>query len=244
MAESISNVLLVSCLLSLDFIGSTQSVSLLEKSCNVNEEGIFLNKYPHQCQKVYNESVNLTTVESALNLPVTDILNQYEQVLCSDRCFEPFIAHMGGCYSTTGIADSFKGLCMTNENGQSCYKTLRLSLRLLTDFTTSWQSMASRFCYINYTGPAENFTIDEMCSLDCRESLKLFIADLGCCVNTVYNTSFVSRYLPFARNDLWIQCELLSESPERCSGSPKISSAGIILVISSITLVYLYIPYA
>lgn len=157
-------------------------------------------------------------------------------MLCSDTCQPPFLAYIEGCFNTTdGLLETFEGLCLTNMDGTLCYTATYNSL--VPNFTTSWQQDATDNCFVEFS-LFVNTTFTANCSDGCRASLRRFNDELGCCVNSVYNNSFVGQYLPFANGSLWSECGILSESPGFC-GSAGVVSAVSVCIFYLVALVTL-----
>ena len=175
-------------------------------------------------------SLVTTNVASLLNNLADPI---HFRVLCNDICWLPVQAYIERCYGTIDGLEHFGRVCLFNMDGVMCYTATYNSL--LLNFSTSWQVRAE--CFTNFmTFAASSPT--STCSDGCREGLRQFKDELGCCVNSIYNNSFVGQYLPFAEYSLWSNCGLESESPGFCSSTVVAStmSTGIYSLITIVTL--------
>ena len=129
-----------------------------------------------------------------------------------------------------------KAIGLYNMDGILCYTATYNSLM---NFTTSWQSQVRDECFVNFTLYVDT-TPTTTCSDDCQEGLRRFNDELGCCVNSVYNNSFLGKYGPFAEYSLWSNCGLEAESPGFCSSASALSngiySLLIVIMLGAIVL--------
>ena len=99
--------------------------------------------------------------------------------------------------STACVSDTSSGLY--------CYAATSYQLNI---------SYALSACYFS-TGPNEN------CSDNCKNQLSNLRSALGCCINSVFNTSRSDRY-DYTKQlfgyPLWSKCGLQTFAPEGCSG--------------------------
>ena len=203
----------------------------LNRSCTAQEELVSMDALPQNCRVTLANAVDFTNVLSILNLASLDDLMQF-MTLCSETCMPSVLEHAEGCYGTNnGLVEFFRGACGTNMDGMLCNQVVYNSL---TNFTFSWQIPVISECYSNFTLFADT-TPTPICSDGCREGLRRFNNELGCCLNNIYNNSFVGEYLPFAAYSLWSNCGLESESPGFCSSAVALST-GIYSLLTLITL--------
>ena len=127
------------------------------------------------------------------------------------------------------------GTCLFNMNGTMCYTA---TFNSIASFTNSWQDRVRAECFVNFEFPQQFFAgtnteLVQNCSEGCREGLRQFNDELGCCLNEIYNNSFTSERLPFAGNELWSRCGVISESRGFCSSAVVASalSTGIYALI-------------
>ena len=115
----------VSCLLLLQ---ASEAVSVLtrqaspplNRDCSEQEEQNLLNAFPQDCRAAYNvlDFTNVQTIISKINVvdPMTFTM------LCSEACSPRALDHLEGCYGTTsGLAQLFRAVCISNMNGTMCY---------------------------------------------------------------------------------------------------------------------------
>lgn len=72
----------------------------------------------------------------------------------------------------------------------------------------------------------------ETCSDGCSRGLQQASNELGCCVDAVYNNTFVSEYLPFAEYSLWSKCGVVT--PGVCSSASALSMGVYVLTVTFI----------
>ena len=241
---AIKFVFVVFCLLLLQ---SSEAVKLLarqespplNRDCSAQEEQELLDAFTPDCRDAFDAALDFTnvlTILGTLNDPSNFV------ALCSNSCLPSLLEYTEECYGTTdGLVELIsRGVCLFNINGTMCYTAIFNSL---VDFDNSWQARVRNECFVNFPFPqkpladmnTEQFPI---CSDSCREGLRQFNDEFGCCVNSIYNNTFVGEHLPFAGNELWTRCGIISESPGFCSSAVVASalSTGIYSLIVIITL--------
>ena len=212
----------------------------LNRDCSdQEEENRLLDAFTPDCRNAFDAALNLTNVLFFLG-----DLNDPRNVvtLCSDACLPSLLEYTEECFGTTdGLVELLtRDICLFNMNGTMCYTA---TFNSLANFTNSWQARVRSECFVDFPFPqqpladmdTEQFPI---CSDSCRESLRQFNDELGCCVNSIYNNTFVGEHLPFAGNELWSRCGIISESPGFCSSAVVAStlSTGIYSLIVIIAL--------
>lgn len=207
----------------------------LNKVCtNETEQGL-LGAFSAECLAAFRalDFADVTTI-----LRVNTFSKMDARTLCSEACLPALTNYLSVCYSTTtGFAEVFeRGVCLFNQNGELCYiATIDSFVNPSSD--TAWVPRVMMNCFINFTLldaiPTEN------CSDGCRGGLQQGSDELGCCVDAVYNNTFVSEYLPFAEYSLWSKCGVVT--PGVCSSASALSMgvyALIAIFILGTTLFY------
>ena len=189
------------------------------KNCTTQEEKEFLSAFKEECMDTFDRATDFSNVSVVLTqLPYpSDIA-----ILCSEPCLPSVMEFIQGCYSAhDGLAALYtQDLCLMNRNGAMCFTATYNSILTAPN---DWYTTVTAECYVNFT-LFFNRTLTSTCSDACRDGLQHFRRELGCCVNAIYNNSFVAKYLPFADYTLWSKCGLQSELPDFCV------SAGLRLV--------------
>ena len=186
----------------------------LIKNCSEQEDQELRLAFTKDCRVTYDEAVDLTNVSTILNRPVNP--SQHEK-LCSEPCLPSVLAHLRGCYGThKGLAVLYEGACRFNQNGTMCYTATYNSLSVNG---TTWQAKVRAECFVNFTVEYSDPKLTESCSDDWKEGLRQVRSELGCCLNAIYNNSFVGEHLPFANYSLWSNCGLETESPGYCASA-------------------------
>ena len=186
----------------------------LIKNCSAQEDQEFRLAFTQDCRDTYDQAVDLTNVASILNRPVDP--SHYVK-LCSEPCLPSVLAHLRGCYGAhDGLAALYEGACHFNKNGTMCYTATYNSIALMNP---SWQVTVRAECFVNFTVEYSDPKLTESCSDSCKEGLRQVRSEIGCCLNSIYNNSFVGEHLPFANYSLWSNCELESESPGYCASA-------------------------
>lgn len=179
----------------------------------MQEDQKFRNDFTPNCREAYDQAVNLTNVSTILDRLVDP---SYFDELCSETCLPQVLAHLRGCYGThDDLAETYEGACLFNQNRTRCYTALHTSLEM---FNTSWQPMVTAGCFVNFT-QYSYYNLTEGCSDSCEKGLLRVKRELGCCLNAIYNNSFVGEYLPFANYSPWSNCGLESESLGYCTSA-------------------------
>lgn len=185
----------------------------LINNCSAQEDQEFRLAFTQDCRDTYDQAVDLTNVSTILNRPVNP--SHYVK-LCSEPCLPSVLAHLRGCYGIhDGLAALYEGACRFNQNGVMCYAATYNSLIM----NPSWQVKVRAECFVNFTVEYSDPKLTESCSDSCKEGLRRVRNELGCCLNAIYNNSFVGEHLPFANYSLWSNCGLESESPGYCASA-------------------------
>ena len=208
----------------------------LNRDCSAQEEQNLLDAFTPDCRDAFDAAFDLTNVLSLLGN-----LNDPSNIvtLCSDTCLPSFLEYTEGCFGTTtdGLVELLtRDVCLFNMNGTMCYTA---TFNSLANFNDSWQARVRSECFVDFPFPPEQTLADmdtelqTICSDSCREGLRQFNDEFGCCVNSIYNNSFLGEHLPFAGNELWSRCGIISESPGFCSSAVVASalSTGIYSLI-------------
>ena len=209
-----------------------QEIPPIHKNCTVQEELAYLSAHSQDCRTTFQEALDLTNVQTLLFRPADP---SHYDMLCSDACFPSLIAHIEGCHGANdGIVELFEGACHFNENNEMCYTATYNSL-VPRPNRTNWQPQVNAECYVNFTMFGEN-RLATTCSDGCRAGLRQVRDELGCCLNSIYNNSFVDEHLPFAEYSLWSNCGLQAEIPGFCSSSASALFMGIYSIVTIIVL--------
>ena len=239
-------VFVVFCLLLLQ---SSEAVKLLarqespplNRDCSAQEEQNLLDAFTpgSDCKDAFDAALDFTNVLSLLG-NLADPSNY--TTLCSNSCLPLLLEYTEGCFGTTdGLVELFtRDVCLFNMNGTMCYTA---TFNSLANITNSWQVRVRSECFVDFPffqQPLADMDTEQfpICSDECREGLRQFNDEFGCCVNSIYNNTFVGEHLPFAGNELWSRCGIISESPGFCSSAVVAStlSTGIYSLIVIITL--------
>ena len=137
------------------------------------------------------------------------------------------------CYSsTTGLAGLFDGgNCLFNEDRETCFAAISNSF-LSPSSNIQWPLRVTAECFTDFTMFVDT-TPTENCTNGCRRGLQQARDELGCCMDAIYNNSFVREYLPFAEYSLWSNCGI--ETPGVCSSASALYM-GIYLLLAIIVL--------
>ena len=192
----------------------------LIKNCSTQEEQEIRKAFEQECRDTFDQATDFTNVETVL----TRLANPSDIVkLCSEPCLPSVLALLRGCYGVhDGLAALYEDGCLFNKNGTMCYTATYNSL---TTISPGWQTKVRAECYVNFT-TFTNPVLAASCSDSCKEGLQQVRYELGCCVNAIYNNSFVGEHLPFADYALWSNCGLESELPGYCA-SAGVKSVGV-----------------
>ena len=211
----------------------------LNRDCSAQEEQDLLDAFTPDCRDAFDAALDLTNV---LSLLVNFGVPSNFVTLCSDACLPSLLEYTEGCFGTTdGLVELLtRDICLLNMNGTMCYTA---TFNSLANFTNSWQARVRSECFVDFLfaqQPLADMDTEQfpICSDECREGLRQFNDELGCCLNNIYNNTFVGEHLPFAGNELWTRCGIISESPGFCSSAVVAStlSTGIYSLIIIITL--------
>ncbi len=123
---------------------------------------------------------------------------------CGDDLYEA----VRECLANSGYAEFFDGLCATNEGGTTCYNAV-----------------------IDYTGNSNSAcdNVSSTCSTSCKTALDNDRDMLGCCINSLLNSSIFAGTFDQFSYELWVACDL--DTPGFCTGA---FSSGTALVISNV----------
>ena len=208
----------------------------LNRDCSAQEEQDLLDAFTPDCRDAFDAALNFTNVLSLL----TNLADpSHYETLCSNSCLPSLLEYTEGCYGTTdGLVELLtKDICLFN-NGMMCYTA---TFNSLVDFDNSWQARVRSECFVDFLFAQQPLAdmdteLQTICSQDCLMALRQFNDELGCCLNNIYNNTFVGEHLPFAGNALWSRCGVISESPGFCSSAASTLSTGIYSLIVIITL--------
>ena len=199
------------------------------RNCSASEEQEFRRAFEQECIDTFDNATDFTNFATFLLRPVDPI--HYVR-LCSEPCLPSVLEHVRGCYGVNdGLAALYEGACLFNQDGTMCYTATFNSLGM-----SSWQTDARAECYNNFTQFVTP-VLTETCSNECASALRQVRDELGCCLNAIYNNSFVGEHLPFADYSLWSNCGL--ESPGFCAQPPASAgakSAGVYGLFMTIAL--------
>lgn len=195
----------------------------LNKVCrNETEQGL-LGGFSPDCFTAFR-ALDFTDVTTILYVSTFSRMNA--RTLCSEACLPALTNYLSVCYDTTaGFAEVFeRGVCLLNEDGELCYiATIDSFVNPSSD--TAWVPIVMVNCFINFT--LFDAIPTETCSDGCSRALQQASNELGCCVDAVYNNTFVSEYLPFAEYSLWSRCGVVT--PGVCSSASALSMGVYVL---------------
>ena len=165
--------------------------------CSLEEtQDIFID-YPNSCYSAFEDLRR--AVES--NSKDQETYNEIYTQVCSEECIEQIKTFSQECEASQ-YTDPISHACEQNtDTGDFCLSTVYIN-----DGTK-----AAADCY-------SALAIDQ-CSETCRMSLEELAADLGCCVNAVFNvTTFGYDKLNIVSHELWELCGIDDLQP--CNNSP------------------------
>ena len=219
-----------------------QASPQLINNCSEEVENEFRRNFTQDCKDAYDQALNLTNVASILNQFPDPSL--YER-LCSEPCLPSVLDLLHECYGKEheGLAVTIKGACDFNRNGTICYTAFYNSLyNNSLPKMPNWVQTVMSECFVNFTLFDSDLELTEICSDSCRKGLHQVRSELGCCLNSIYDNSFVGEHLPFANYPLWSNCGLESERPRCCASAgvrPVVGAFAVFAVTMIIVLALL-----
>ena len=164
-------------------------------SCSLQQAELLFKDYPSRCNIAYTL---LPTVIDDSNVDANTIAQIYSTI-CSEDCKEPVVGFREGC-EVRELTDPILSACEQNTGQDLCI--LGLYKNNGTEVAVNCRSAIATAA----------------CSEDCRKSIQQLQADLGCCVNTLFNaTTFGYESLNVANMELWQLCAV--ETPAFCRPS-------------------------
>lgn len=154
----------------------------------------YSNEYPLECRDSFSNASNL---------------HELFQVYCDPFCGRIYFNYLDDCGNAGVILTAFyTNLCTINEHGVGCYNYIT------SDNYPNSKPTVDEYC----------FPVNSSCTTECHHALESLSANLGCCVNTLYNQSIPH---PAADYELWANCGL--STPSYCnqrsvSGSSSLAS--------------------
>ena len=133
--------------------------------------------------------MDLSEVASILNSNPAE--PRHITTLCSEACHSSTTNYLRMCYSsTTGLAGLFDGgNCLFNEDREMCFAAISNSF-LSPSSNIQWPRRVTAECFTNFTMFVDT-TPTENCTNGCRRGLQQARDELGCCMDAIYNNSFV-----------------------------------------------------
>ena len=180
------------------------------------QEDDFRHNLIQECKDAYDQALNFTNVASILTPdPPPDPMSYMN--LCSEPCLSSVLKHISACYGKKheDLAAAIEGACQVNKNGTLCYTALYDSILMMPN----WQETVRTECFVNFTLYDSDPKLNETCSDSCKTGLRRVISELGCCLTSIYNNSFVGEHFPFANYSLWSNCRLESDLPGYCASA-------------------------
>ena len=193
-----------------------QASPQLTNNCSEQQENDFRSTFIQECKDAYDQALNFTNVASILSPNPLPNPSHYVK-LCSEPCLPTVLEHLRACYGEEqeGLAVAIEGACHFNKKGTMCYTALYNSFLKMPN----WLETVMPECFVNFTLYDSDLKLTKKCSDSCRRGLHQVRSELGCCLNSIYNNSFVGEHLPFANYSLWSNCGLESESPGYCASA-------------------------
>ena len=172
-----------------------QGIQYFGKCSQDQTQGIFVD-YPNQCYSAFNSLKEASESDTDNPIVYQDLYSQ----LCSHQCTDQIMTFAQEC-EVPQYTDPLLHACDQNTvTGDFC-----LAARHIND-----GSQAATDCYTAIT--------TGKCSKSCYTSLEQLQKDLGCCVNSLFNTStYGMDRLGVASHELWKLCHV-DELPQ-CSNS-------------------------
>ena len=202
----------------------------LIKVCTNKTQQDLIGDFTPECHAAF-KALDFTNVGSILNVNMIEPMDA--TTLCSEDCLPSLTKFLSVCYNTTpGFAEVFeRGVCFINEHRELCFTAILNSVQSPSSDTV-WVNKVITECFINFTISDATPNHTESCTDGCRCGLQQGRDELGCCMDAVYNNTFVRRYLPFAEYSLWSKCRM--EAPGFCSSALVLSVEMCILVATTI----------
>ena len=202
----------------------------LIKVCTNKTQQDLIGGFTTECHAAF-KALDFSNVGSILNVSMIEPMDA--TTLCSEVCLPSLTEFLSVCYYTTpGFAEVFeRGVCLSNEDGKLCFTAILNSFQSPSS-DTPWVFRVWSECFINLTISDATPNHTETCTDGCRCGLQQGRDELGCCMDAVYNNTFVRRYLPFAEYSLWSKCRM--EAPGFCSSALALSVEMCILVATTI----------
>lgn len=164
-------------------------------SCSRQQVELLFGEYPSRCNTAYSR---LRTVLDDSN-PDANTIREIYSAICSEDCKLPVVGFREDC-QVRELTDPILKACEENSVQDLC---------ILGLYTNNGTEAALNCRSAVATGT---------CSEDCRRSIQQLQADLGCCVNTLFNaTTFGYELLNVADMQLWQLCGV--ETPDFCRPS-------------------------
>ena len=189
-----------------------------------------------KCKDAYDQALNFTNVASILTPDPPPNPKSYTD-LCSEPCLSSVLKHIRECYGKKheDLAETIEGVCQVNRNGTMCYTALYNSILM----KPNWQDTVRPKCFVNFTPYDSDPKLTETCSDSCKTGLRRVGSELGCCLTSIYNNSFVGEHFPFANYSLWSNCGLESELPGYCASAGVRPAVGAYAVYAATMIVVL-----
>ena len=154
--------------------------------------------YRGECSEEHFEHwyFNKLSLECRERFSNASTLQELFEVYCDPECWDMYYDYIDSC-GNSGLMSTifYHSMCSENENGVLCYNYLT------SESHYNPKPMIEDNCDMN----------NDTCGQSCYEALEAFSMELGCCVNTLYNTSATD---PVAGYLLWATCDVAR--PEFC----------------------------
>ena len=172
----------------------TRNVETLIGECSLDDIERLFQAYPSECNAVYeslSEALSMEEVDQA------GIRAAYSTI-CSSACKEPMLDFREACQALQ-LTDRVIHACAQTSDQTACI--VELFRNNGTEVVTKCRSVAA-------TG---------MCNDVCRSAVQRFKADLGCCVNSLFNVStYGFQIMNVSDYRLWSACGV--DTPGYCAG--------------------------
>lgn len=139
----------------------------------------YLNDFPEECRESFANASSL---------------HELFEVYCDPFCGDIYFDYLDDC-GNAGliIAIFYRSLCTENEKGVPCYNYLT------SDDYYNPKPLVDEYCS----------QLNDTCTDNCYYALDALAVELGCCVNTLYNTTTPDHSTMY---QLWEMCDLAKPS--------------------------------
>ena len=172
-----------------------RATSQIFGTCSQEQTDLLFKDYPSRCRDAFA----LLPAVIKDSSPDLTAVGEIYSTICSEECKVPVVYFREDC-RVEELTDPILRACEQNAVEDLCILGLYKNNGL--EAAVSCRSAVAT----------------ATCSDDCRQSIQQLQADLGCCVNTLFNaTTFGYELLNVADMQLWQLCDV--ETPEFCRPS-------------------------